>query len=207
MEGYPDLPGCYNNDIGNPNNYHFNHNPFIYYANIQNNATRCSHIVNANSQRVSQTGCGTTPIPNDNLFINDLNSPSTAPNYMFLTPNTIDDAHDCNDVSASNAWLNRLVPQILNSALFKTKKAALFITFDEKDCTFSGCPSPPVPELYTVWASSPTNPTTMAGLKSVKPYTLYSTLRTVEDNWNLPPLIASTDGSANNMQEFLRARS
>jgi acid phosphatase len=208
MEGYPIPSGCWNGDVGNPNNYHFNHNPFIYYANIQNNATRCSqHIFNANSQTVSQSanGCWPTAIPNDDLFINDLNSPSTAPNYMFLTPNTVDDAHDCNDVSAGNAWLTRLVPQILSSTLFATRKAALFITFDEKDCTLSGCPSPK-PELYTVWASNSTNPTTVAGFKSVKPYTLYSTLRTIEDNWNLPPLIPSTDGSANNMAEFLRAR-
>jgi hypothetical protein len=60
--------------------------------------------------------------------------------------------------------------------------------------------------LYTVWASNSTNPTTFSGVKSVKPYTHYSALRTVEDNWNLPPLITSTDGSASNMSEFLKTR-
>jgi acid phosphatase len=203
MEGYPMPSGCINNDAGsNPYNYHFNHNPFIFYANIQNNATRCSHIVNANSQPVSQSSCWPTGLQNDDLLLQDLSSSSTAPNYMFLTPNTVDDVHDCNDVSIGNAWLNKTIPQILGSTVFKTKRAALFITFDEKDCTLNGCPSP-VRELYTVWASNPTNPTTIMH-KSVKPYTHYSALRTVEDNWNMPPLIASTDGSAQNMQEFLR---
>jgi Phosphoesterase family len=201
MEGYPQASGCYNNDKPNPYNYVFFHNPFIFYSDIQNNATRCSHIVNANTQPVSQRSCWPTPIPNDDLFVNDLSSPSTASNYMFLIPNTVDDVHDCNDISAGNAWLNRMVPQILNSAVFKTKRAALFITFDEDSCTFMGCPSTG-PQLYTVWASSPSNPTTKVGFKSTTSYTHYNSLRTVEDNWSLPPLIASTDGSAINMKEF-----
>ena len=207
MEGYPFPSTCYTNDAGGSNYYHFDHNPFIYYADIENNTSRCSHIVSANSQTVSQAACWPTLLPNDDVFINDLNSPSAAPNYMFLTPNTIDDIHDCNDVSVGNAWMNKMVPQILNSALFTTRKAALFITFDEKDCTLSMplCPSA-APELYTVWASNSANPTTIAGVKSVKPYTHYSALRTIEDNWNLPPLITSTDGSASNMSEFLRVR-
>jgi len=201
MEGYPQPSGCYNNDVGNPNNYVFFHNPFIYYGDIQNNATRCAHIVNANLHTVSQTGCWPTGIPNDDLFVNDLSSTSTASNYMFLIPNTVDDVHDCNDISVGNAWLNEMVPQILGSAVFKNKRAALFVTFDEDSCTFSGCPSTS-PQLYTVWASNSANPTTKVGYKSVISYTHYNALRTVEDNWNLPPLIASTDGKASNMQEF-----
>src|SRR5438128_4402684 len=196
MEGYPIMSGCYTNDKPNPNNYVFFHNPFIYYSDI--NPARCSHIVNANSQAVSQTGCWPSPIPNDDLFVNDLSSPSTASNYMFLIPNTVDDVHDCNDISVGNAWLSEMIPQILGSALFQTKRAALFITFDEDSCTFSGCPSTG-PQLYTVWASNSANAITKVGYKSVISYTHYNALRTVEDNWSLPPLIASTDGGASNM--------
>ena len=210
MEGYPQPSGCVNNDAGYPYYYHFNHNPFIYYANIQNNPTRCSHIVNANTlnpqPNIPVPRCWPIAVDNDGLFLNDLNSVVNAPNYMFLIPNTVDDVHDCNDVSVGNAWMNQLIPQILRSTLFTTRKAALFITFDEDGCTFTGCPSAG-PQLYTVWASNATNPTTIAGLKSVQPYTHYSALRTIEDNWMLPPLIPSTDGSAINMGEFLRARS
>jgi len=206
MEGYPITSGCYNKPTGGPNYYVPNHNPFIYYSDIQDNAARCSHIVPANSldpRPINATlpRCWPITIENDDLFINDLNSIAGSSNYMFLTPNTIDDNHDCNDVSVSNAWLQQIVPQILNSVLFRTKRAALFITFDEQNCTFTGCP-PAAPQLYTVWASNQTNPNTKAAFKSTQSYTHFSALRTVEDNWALPPLVTSTDGIANNMQEF-----
>jgi len=202
MEDYPKPFGCSNDFSGN---YEPNHNPFIYYSDIQNNVTRCSHIVNANSQVLpTLTSCWPTAIQNDDLFINDLNSPSTTSNYTFLTPNRVDDNHDCNDVSVGNAWLNKIVPQILGSALFKTKRAALFVTFDEPGCTnpTPACPNS-IPELYSVWAS---NSVTKVGFKSVNSYTHYSPLRTIEDNWRLPYLNATTDGAANTkpMQEFFR---
>jgi len=125
---------------------------------------------------------------------------------MFLTPNRVDDNHDCNNVSVGNAWLNEMVPQILGSSLFKTKRAALFVTFDEPGCT-NPFPQPCPPsrdELYTVWAS---NSVTKTGFKSVNSYTHYSALRTIEDNWRLQPYLnATTDGAASTkpMQEFFR---
>jgi phosphatidylinositol-3-phosphatase len=207
MEGYPIASGCFNGFTGSPNHYAPNHNPFIYYADIQNNVTRCAHIVNANSQVITQSsnGCWPSAVENDDLFLGDLNSVSTASKYMFLTPNTVDDEHDCNDVSTGDAYLGRLIPQILGSFLFRTQRAALFITFDEPDCTNPlsqpVCPSES-PELYSVWASSSSNPITRAGLVSNRPYTHFSQLKTVEDNWGLPPLVSSTDGNAPDMQEF-----
>jgi phospholipase C len=205
MEGNPLLSGCANNDAGAPLYYHVNHNPFIYYANIQNSTARCSHIVRANSNPASQNGCWPSTVQNDTVLINDLNHPLTMANYSFLTPNTVDDAHDCNDISVANAWANLNIPQILNSAVFKTKRAALFIAFDEDGCTFSipACPASPNGEFYAVWASNPANPTTKSGLKSNNPHTFYDPLRTIEDNWRLQPLIPSTDGSSSGMREFL----
>jgi hypothetical protein len=207
MEDYPISSGCYNAFKGN---YEPNHNPFIYYSDIQNNPARCSHIVNANRTVLAQnsTGCWPTAVQNDDLFINDLNSVSTASNYTFLTPNRVDDNHDCNDVTVGNAWLNKIIPQILGSAVFTNKRAALFITFDEPGCTNPPGPPPqplcppPISELYSVWASNPAHATTKTSFKSVNPYTHYNALRTIEDNWNLPPFISSTDGSAQNMKEF-----
>ncbi len=213
MEGYPISSGCADDFTSPPNNYGPNHNPFVYYSDIQNNTARCSRIVNANSQVVNQTRasdksiCWPSLVNNDDLFLNDLNSVTDASNYMFLTANTADDFHDCNDVSLGNAWMQNMIPQILSSTLFGTKRAALFITFDEPDCTFkvtgspNNCP-PHARQLYTVWASNPTTPTTRQLFKSVNTYTHYSALRTIEDNWGLPPLVPANDGSANNMQEF-----
>jgi hypothetical protein len=211
MEGYPIASGCANDFTGPPNNYGPNHNPFVYYSDIQNSTARCSRIVNANSQVANQTRasdgsvCYPSPVNNDDLFLKDLNSVTNASNYMFLTPNTADDMHDCNDVSLGNAWMQKMVPQILSSSLFSTRRAALFFTFDEPDCTFTTpihCP-PHARQLYTVWASNPTTPTTRHVFKSVNStYTHFSALRTVEDNWRLQPLVPANDGSASPMREF-----
>ena len=211
MEGYPQPPsGCFTNYNSSPPFYYTpNHNPFLYYADIVNNTARCARIVAANSQPVTQnsTGCWPSALQNDDVLIKDLNSVTNASNYMWLTPNTLDQTHDCNDVSLGNAWLNKLIPQILGSTLFKTKRAALFVTFDEPGCTNpSGqpsCPSSPPPSqnVYSVWASNPSNPTTRGGFKSTQSYLLYSPLKAVESNWGLPTLTAN-DASANNMAEF-----
>lgn len=209
MEDYPLASGCYDQFA---TNYFPNHNPFVYYQDVINNMSRCNRIVNANSQISSQANCWPTSVQNDDLFLADL-TPANAPNYMFLTPNSIDDIHNCNDVSLANAWLVQLVPQILDSPLFQTKRAALFITFDEAGCTNPGPPQPSCPsagpQLYTTWASNSTNPAhpTKVGYRSVQGYTHFSALKTVEDNWGLPPLNPSTDGSASNMQEFFRTNS
>jgi hypothetical protein len=119
---------------------------------------------------------------------------------MFLTPNAIDDLHDCNDVSLGNDYLQQLVPQILGSNLFKMKRAALFITFDEQDCTYSGCPGP-IHQIYSIWASNPTRPTTVSNVRSNTPYTHFSQLKTIETNWGLPVL--KDEGNSNDMHEFL----
>ena len=209
MEGYPQPPsGCFTNYNSQPPFYYTpNHNPFLYYQDIVNNTARCARIVTANSQPVTQssTGCWPSALQNDDVLIKDLNSVTNASNYMWLTPNTIDQTHDCNDVSLGNAWLNKLIPQILGTTLFKTKRAALFITFDEPGCTNPAgqppCPTPPSQNVYSVWASNPSNPTTRSGFKSTQSYLLYSPLRAVESNWALPTLTAN-DASANNMAEF-----
>ena len=210
MEGYPMASGCAYSPLGAPFYYDPVHNPFVYYSDIQNNPARCAHIVNANSQTVNQSsdGCWPTALPIDDLFLRDLNNVTRASNYMWLTPNRIDDLHNCNDVSTGNAWLQEMIPKILGSTLFSTRRAALFVTFDEPACTNPPgqpiCP-PALPQLYSVWASNPSAHVTISGHKSNQVYTHYSALRTIEDNWNLPQFYTSTDGSAANMNEFFLA--
>ena len=198
MENYPVAQGCPSNLNNFSNDYGPNHNPFLYYQDITNNTTRCNKIVSANAVSVSQPNpCATNSIQTDDVFLADL-MPALAPNFMFLTPNFIDDIHDCNDVSVGNAWLSKIVPQILASPLFATTRAALFISFDEPACTFSGCPSHTSGnQVYTVWAGN-----VKQNYKSVIPYNAFSPLRTVEKNWNLPALDATTDGKAAPMSEF-----
>ena len=211
MEDYPgsgsgssySSGGCFIGLSSSSGHYESNHNPFVYYQDIVNNTSRCSKITAANGNIPAQTTCGTSSNPGtaetDDLFLNELSNAKSAANYTFLTPNGIDDLHDCStgDVSLGNHYLQQLVPKILNSTVFKNTKAALFVTFDET-APFIGTQ----PYMYTVWAShgpSVTKPT----YKSTNPYDHFSTLRTIEDNWSLPYL-TSNDATATNMTEFFQ---
>ncbi len=129
-----DMPSpCYKSSSGN---YTFLTNPFIFYTHIAENSTRCvAHVIPANT--------GGEGLPDDN-FVDALSSTSTASNYMWLTPNLCDNMHNCS-ISRGDDYLRRLVPLILNSYMFRTQKAALFISFDEgtgyyppTTCTLSG---------------------------------------------------------------------
>jgi len=159
--------------------YVVRHNPFVYFNNVASNSARCSRVVPAGSS--------------DKSLLNDLSSDASASNFIWLTPNICNDMHDC-PVSQGDSYLSGLVPQILNSSVFKTKRAALIITFDE------GNHGPPSDFVYTVFAG----PTAKTSYTSFRQYDHYSLLRTIEDNWRLPT-ITSNDGSASNMFEFLQS--
>ena len=165
-----DMPSnCYGSDSGN---YAVRHNPFVYYNDIVSNSTRCNQVVPA----------GTA----GSALVADLASTSTASNYMWFTPDTCNDMHDC-DVPTGDTYLSVLVPLILGSNVFLTQRAALLLTFDE------GYGQP----IYTVWAG----PVVKTAYTSSTAYSHYSVLSTIESNWNLPPL-TTNDQNAPNMNEF-----
>src|SRR6266566_1638299 len=173
-KGYmEDMPSnCYASDSGN---YVVHHNPFMYYSDIANNATRCAQVVPA----------GTS----DSALLNDLASESTSSNFMWLTPNKCNDMHSCS-VHQGDTYMSGLVPQILGSTLFTTKRAALFVTYDE-DVAGTGQP------VYTLWAGS----LAKTGYLSSFDYNHYSFRSTVEANWKLASLTAN-DRDAPHMAEF-----
>lgn len=114
-----DVPSaCYTGgDIGG---YSKHHNPFVYYDDIRNNPARCANIVPATT------------------FASDL-SANTAPNLIWYTPSVNHDMHDTG-VAAGDAFLQRLVPTILDSAAYKSGPSAIFIVWDEASkFDTSGC--------------------------------------------------------------------
>ncbi len=211
MEDYPGSSsggsyssgGCFMGGMSSQGKYSSNHNPFVYYQDIVNNTRRCSRILPANSIIPTQTACGTVSNPgtveSDDLFLKELSNATSAANYIFLTPNSIDDLHDCGDVSLGNYYLQRLIPQILNSALFTQKRAALFVTFDET-APFIGTAPNNAPYMYTIWASHGAS-ITQSNFKSTNYYNHFSTLRTVEDNWGFSYLTPN-ESAQSNMSEF-----
>jgi len=172
-------------DVGT-GNYTARHDPFVYFDDIVNSTARCSRIVPANS--------GGKGGPDD-LFLSDLGSPSTASNLMWLTPNLCNDIHDC-PVSTGDTYLSQVVPNILNSSLFKHQKAALFITFDEGNgyCPINGSS---LDCVYALWVGRFVN----TNFQSTNRYNHYSFLKTLETVWNLPPL-TNNDRNAAPMMEF-----
>lgn len=176
--------GC---SLGAASKYYTNtHNPFVYFTDIYHNSTRCGRIVDADPG-----SSGFLALPTQ-LF-SDLNS-SVAPNYIWLIPNLCNDGHSLcqplnNTVSQSNLYLSQVVPRILASTLFKTQKAALFITWDEGDNRANA--------VTTIWAG----PIVNGSFKSHTSYNHYSAIKTIELAWNLPTL-STYDAAAMPMTEF-----
>ncbi len=169
--------GCHNGFI-----------PFLYYTDVYYNSTRCSNIVNASPGHVGYYGLPTK-------LLSDLNSVSTAPNFMWLQPDGCEIGYSvCNAtgsiascaknstnfgrcVSQSNQYLSQAVPLILDSPIFRTQNAALFITWDEGSAKLVGfklCPNigPTYPTWELVWNFDIDNPPITPSLPSQAPTTL-----------------------------------
>src|SRR5437773_3204828 len=119
--------------------------PFVYYTDIYQNTTRCSKIVDASPFGHSQRW---DVIPT--TLLSDLNNVALTPNFMWLGPSACDTGYCVRNstnvienrcgqnsttfaacVSQANEYLSLVVPKILDSAIFRTKSALLFITWDE----------------------------------------------------------------------------
>jgi acid phosphatase len=157
------------------------HYPFIDYTDM-NTAARCANML-------------TTSSSNDAEFIAEMNGNNPA-NFIWLTPIDGHNMHD-NSVSSGDSYLKGLVPQILSSKLFTTKRAALFIVFDEgsdeplpSGFTINGHSD----RVYAVWAG----PGVKGNAKPSSNYSHYSVLATIDANWGLSP-VNNNDGTANAM--------
>jgi len=178
MEDMPTNPGNCTNGDRNSGNYSVRHNPFQYYGDIRGTPARCARVVPAGPTAGS-----------DATFLNDLNSTGTASNFIWLTPNNCHNMHSCS-IGAGDAYLQNLVPRILNSTVFATQRAVLAVIFDEGYGN-------------STWASF-AGPAAKNGYTSTTDYDHYSLLKTIETNWGLPSL-TSNDENANAMTEFLQS--
>jgi phosphatidylinositol-3-phosphatase len=170
--------------------------PFNYFYDIYNNSTRCARLVNASTTwPLNTTG-------NPDIFLNDLESTATASNFMWLSPSPCDQWHHLCDggTSQGDTYLSRLVPKILNSRIFTTQRAALFVVYDEGTEVQQGggtCPIGRGDCVYAVWAG----PEVKNGYVCGENLSHYSFLSTIEWNWGLQNL-TSNDGSGHPMSEI-----
>jgi hypothetical protein len=93
------------------------HNPFVQYADIYNNKSRCD-------AHVSTLDAWNSTVAN-----------GTLPNYAFVVPNKIHDGHNTN-TSVADAWLKAWLPPLVNSSLFRT--SVFLIVYDEAASDNSG---------------------------------------------------------------------
>ena len=171
--------------------YATKHNPFYYFHSLIDQHERCvQHVVNL--RRLSD----------------DLKTIASTPNYSFITPNLCDDGHDapCVDKATgglvqADGFLRKWVPQIMDSPAFK-HDGVLIIAFDEASgppgmdssacCGEQKLPGGPEPggdgpgggRTGAVILSPFVNPNTISDV----PYNHYSTLRWIEDQFEMPHL-------------------
>jgi phosphatidylinositol-3-phosphatase len=160
-----DMPKpCY---VGDTNIYVQKHNPFIYFDGIRLDTARCERTI------VPLTALQT-----------DIDSGSL-PNFIFITPNLCNDAHDCT-LDVADAWLTNLLNGLVPALDATGESYLLVMMFEEGQGNHSCCGLPAeaggrVPVvLYS--------PLVKNGFEDSTPYTHYSLLKTISAAWGLPYL-------------------
>lgn len=157
-----DMPrSCF---LGSTLKYAQKHNPFIYFDSIRLNPERCQRIV-----------------PLKELFT-DLEQGSL-PNFVFITPNLCNSAHDCG-LDVADAWLKNLLDVLKPYLDAQGVPYLIVLTWDEGQGNHSCCglPQEAGGRVATVLIS----PQVRRGFRDDTPYTHYSLLKTILVAWNLP---------------------
>lgn len=167
-----DMPQpCY---LGDTQSYAQKHNPFVYFDPIRLNKERCERSV----------------VPFTDLALDLL--AGTLPNFVFITPNLCNDAHDCSLEVADN-WLGTLLAA-LGPALDASGQSYLIVlTFDEGqgDHSCCGLPEEAGGRIPVVLYS----PSVKNAFQDDTPYTHYSLLKTIAESWKLTYLGHAADES------------
>lgn len=139
------------------------HVPFLSFKEFRDNPQLCAHVRNLKWLR-----------------------PDSLAAYTFIVPNLIHDAHDA-PLATAVSWLREfLKPIITNSELMKS--TLIVVTFDESATSgrekLFGARRPNL--IYTALVGGMVNP----GTASNEPYTHYSLLKMIEENFGLAPSLA-----------------
>lgn len=111
----------------------------------------------------------------------DVNA-SALPQWMFITPNMVNDGHDTS-VDFAADWLEFWLVPLLNDTRFITNRTLLLLTFDETETYTENN------RVFTVLLGGEgVIPKSLTGTTDSTYYTHYSPLSTVEANWGLGSL-------------------
>jgi len=99
---------------GNTSLYLRRHNPLSYFSDVVNSSVQAMNLV---------------PFTQ---FATDLNN-NQLPDFSFVVPNAMDDAHD-GTLAQADTWLQTNIAPLINNAAFQ-KNGLLLIVFDEAETT------------------------------------------------------------------------
>lgn len=145
----------------NSDNYTYyvrKHNPLVIYESVANISTRSARIRNFND------------------FAFDVGNNSLS-QWIFVTPNLRDDAHDTNVAYAAD-WLSYWLMPLLTDPSFNTDRTLILLTFDENETYTIGN------NVFSLLLGG-VIPAALKNTTDATFYTHYSTLSTVENNWDL----------------------
>jgi len=158
--------------LGDTDIYAQKHNPFIYFDPIRTDAERCKRSI--------------VPLT---VLQKDIESASL-PNFIFITPNLCNDAHDC-PLNIADAWLTEQLDLLIPALETTSQSYLVVLLFEEGQGNSSCCDLPAeaggrVPVvLYSPLAKN--------GFEDATPYTHYSLLKTISTSWGLPLLRHAAD--------------
>lgn len=158
---------------GDPALYVQRHDPLSYFTDVVNSPTQMQNLVSFSQ------------------FSVDLSNGSL-PNFSFVVPNLLDDAHN-GPLSQADAWLKTNISPLISNATFQND-GLLIITFDESagtDTAHGGG------HVATVIISPKSKP----GFQSMTLYQHQSTLRLILQGLGVPTLPGASS-SAPQMGEF-----
>ncbi len=164
-------------------NYSPKHNPFVYYKDIA-----------GNPPNPNNTYCRAHIRPLSELQ-NDL-STGKAVNYNFITPNLQNDMHD-GSIKQADEWLANIIPMITESSAYKDS-GAIFITWDESEGDKDE--NNPIGMIIL-------SPFVKQGYSNSLEYSHASLLKTVEEIFNLTPLLGyAGDIKTNSLSDFFEIK-
>ncbi|KAI8989103.1 phosphoesterase family-domain-containing protein [Trametes punicea] len=162
---------------GNYTYYVRKHNGLIIYDSVANVTSRALRIRNFND------------------FANDLHA-NVIPQWLFVTPNLVDDAHDTT-IDFAGDWLNYWLVPLLQDPNFNTNRTIIIVTFDETELYTTNN------RVYTLALGNGV-PKKLWGTTDDTFYTHYTALSTVEANWGLGALgRGDTNTTLNNVIQFV----
>ena len=164
--------------------YPVDHNPAAYYS-------------------VAADRCGVSDVPlgatSSGRLAADLEN-GTLPAFALVVPDSCDSTETCS-ISTGDSWLEKWIPAIARSGVYRSGKTAVFVTWDEgsrgskgEDCLAT--PGDMSCHVATLVISPYTRPRTSSSIL----FTHYSLLKTTEQMLGLGLLVHAADSSTQSMR-------